>query len=179
MYEGQTLADWFHNRPHEEMCHRIAREGGRFMTKVVKEHTPFDEEAEHLVHLKEEIHQKILVVYFNEFGERAYESGAESELSYALYVEHGTGLWGPLHAKYVIVPRRPGGWLSWVDRKTGVRMYARKVLHPGSPGAHMFAIGATLTEAEFILFSRLHLERWKHEVEHSNRKRVVYALPRF
>ena len=78
-----------------------------------------------------------------------YESGAESELEYAPYVEHGTGLWGPKHAKYLIVPKRPDGWLRWIDPDTGNPVFAKRVMHPGSPGNHMFEIGVAIAEQEF------------------------------
>ena len=70
-------------------------------------------------------------------------------MEYAPYVEDGTGLWGPKHAKYEIKPKRPGGWLRWIDPMTGDPVFARRVMHPGWPGNHMFAIGAALTEQEF------------------------------
>jgi hypothetical protein len=44
-------------------------------------------------------------------------------------------------------------------------MFAKEVLHPGSPGQHMFAIGAAMTEAAFHEFTRGGLTDWKRDSE--------------
>jgi hypothetical protein len=108
------------------------------------------------------------------------ESAVYTEVEYAPYVEEGTGLWGPSHAKYVIRPKRPGGWLSWIARDThvrrdgsvirpGERVFAREVLHPGSPGQHMLAIGAHMTESQFRVWVGPVLDRWKDRCERAAR----------
>lgn len=51
-----------------------------------------------------------------------------NDVKHALFVERGTGLYGPKHAKYPIVPRRKN-WLSWA--KGGARYFAKRVMHPG------------------------------------------------
>jgi hypothetical protein len=51
-----------------------------------------------------------------------------NSVKHALFVEEGTGLWGPKRAKYLIVPRRKK-WLSWVSG--GTRYFAKRVIHPG------------------------------------------------
>lgn len=88
-----------------------------------------------------------------------------TEVDYALYVEKGTGLWGPRHAKYKIAPKKPGGMLAFqpyhrtaaggviLDVHSGSpsksgTIFVRYVMHPGSPGAEMFQIGTILTEAQ-------------------------------
>lgn len=87
------------------------------------------------------------------------------------YVEEGTGLWGPNRAPYVIRPKKPGGWLSWIARDTyvrrdgtivkpGDRVFAKEVLHPGSPGHHMVAIGEAVTRAEMEVIAHPFLARW-------------------
>src|SRR5262245_34093277 len=70
----------------------------------------------------------------------AYQSGTETRVEYAPYVEHGTGLWGPSKSKYWIRPKNPDGYLRWRDRETGQWVYAKAVRHPGSPPQHMVAI---------------------------------------
>lgn len=77
-----------------------------------------------------------------------YRSGVASDVDYAPDVEYGTGLWGPQHRKYLIRPKRPGGMLRWRDPHTGRYVYARSVMHPGSPGQHMLEIGGRAMEAE-------------------------------
>lgn len=49
---------------------------------------------------------------------------------------------------HTIRPKDPDGWLSWRDRRTGERIFAKEVRHPGTKGQHSFAIGAAKTEAE-------------------------------
>lgn len=61
------------------------------------------------------------------------------------HVEHGTGLWGPEHKRYLIEPKKPGGWLSWVQG--GERVFRKRVWHPGSPGQFMMQAAAARTEA--------------------------------
>jgi hypothetical protein len=78
----------------------------------------------------------------------AYRSGTATDVDYAPYVEFGTGLYGPRHAKYAILPKN-APMLAWKDPKTGHWIYAKKVMHPGSPGNHMVAIAADVVEHEF------------------------------
>ena len=70
-------------------------------------------------------------------------------MDYAPHVEYGTGLWGPSGAKYPIYPKDPGGLLHWIDRDSGQHVFAKMVMHPGSPGQHMIAIAGSMAEAEF------------------------------
>lgn len=53
---------------------------------------------------------------------------------YAVYLHGGTGLYGPRHAKYLIVPRDRGDgrqhFLRWAT-PDGRFVFARKVMHPG------------------------------------------------
>lgn len=93
-----------------------------------------------------------------------------TDVEYGPYVEHGTGLWGPSHSRYEITPHDPHGVLSWLARnqfgeQTGPRVFARRVMHPGSPGAHMFAIGAAMTEHSFPEKASEVLHQWKSEAE--------------
>ena len=147
-YSGAKLQHWFDDtRVIPRGCLAMADHMGAHTTRLVKQNTPIDTGE-----LRAEIHQKPvrarrgLVAEGFAAGDRVYESGAESELEYAPYVEHGTGLWGPKHAKYLIVPKRPDGWLRWIDPTTGQPVFAKRVMHPGSPGNHMFEIGAAIAE---------------------------------
>jgi hypothetical protein len=76
-----------------------------------------------------------------------YQAYLKNEVEYAPYVEYGTGIYGPEHRPYVIVPKDPNGFLAWRG-KDGHWVFAKKVLHPGSPGNHMLALAAHFTEAE-------------------------------
>lgn len=105
-----------------------------------------------------------------------------TEVEYAPYVEAGTGLWGPKRRKYKIEPKKPGGVLAFTPyerlpngsvvldvqgapTKGGGPVVVRFVMHPGSPGQHMFRIGATLTEDEYKEWSAEPLRLWKDAVE--------------
>jgi hypothetical protein len=111
----------------------------------------------------------------------AWEGSVFTEVEYAPYVELGTGLWGPKRQKYKIQPKKPGGVLAFTPysrmpnggvildvqgniTKSGP-VVVRFVMHPGSPGHHMFRIGAILTEHEIREWSREPLRLWKTEVE--------------
>lgn len=156
-YTGARLADWFGDEALKKALHRMADEGGKMQTSLTKAQTPID-----TGHLAESI-KKLPVMEYTEGTRTVYESGCATEVEYAPYVEHGTGVWGPKHAPYVIRPKNPGGWLRFVDK--GKVVFAKQVLHPGSPGAHMFDRGASDTEAMFGLIVELPAEAWAREQE--------------
>lgn len=167
-YTGRRLAPLFDRSLIDNTCREMARHGGERMVALVKQNTPIGHQpfSENYIPgaLRESIEKKLLVVY-RKGGRMVYESGAQTNLSYAKFVEEGTGLWGPHRAKYEIKPKNPDGWLSWIDQETGERIFARKVMHPGSPGNHMFAIGAHLTEHEFNLWGQRMIQTWARRQE--------------
>lgn len=150
------------------VCRDLAMTGGRKMTEWTRINTPVGHQpfTEDYIPgaLRESIRQKLLVVTFSLRG-MVYESGCETNLSYAPYVEEGTGLYGPHRQMYEIRPKNPNGWLKFTDQKTGEVIFARKVMHPGSPGSHMFAIGAVMAEADFHLFGQRILQEWSRRQE--------------
>jgi hypothetical protein len=178
-------------KPTERACARMAEDGSKHWLRVTKANTPVQDHLKQIAtyhnghytriedpgHLRDSIDLRELRVYYSvPHAGMIYEQGVDTNVSYAPYVEEGTGLWGPLHAKYRIRPRNPAGWLSWITRKpvrlksgrlvpAGTRMFAKEVLHPGSPGQHMFAIGAAMTEAAFHEFTRGGLTDWKRDSE--------------
>lgn len=110
----------------------------------------------------------------------AWEGRFYTEVAYAEYVERGTGLWGPAHRKYRIEPKNPGGVLAFApymrqgggvvidlhgEPAKGGKVVVRYVMHPGSPGAAMFRIGAVLTEAEVDEWAHEALRRWQRDCE--------------
>lgn len=95
------------------------------------------------------------------FSPEGYTSGIGNNVDYAAHVEYGTGLYGPKAARYPITPKRPGGVLRWYDPKTGKPMFARKVMHPGSPGAHMVSKGASAAEAAMQGMLRPIMAEWE------------------
>jgi hypothetical protein len=167
-YYGGRLSPLFQGPSIDRLCRDMAEHGGRDMVANVRRNTPVGHQpfTEDYVPgaLRASIEKKILVVY-RRANAMVYESGAETNLLYAPFVEDGTGLWGPHRAKYEIKPRNPDGWLSWIDQETGKRLFAKKVMHPGSPGNHMFAIGAALTEHEFANWGQREVAAWARKVE--------------
>jgi hypothetical protein len=110
----------------------------------------------------------------------AWQGACFTEVEYAPYVEYGTGLWGPRHAKYEIKPKHPGGVLAFQPNlrhngsvvldiahnvQKGGTVFVRVVLHPGSPGASMFRIGAVITEHEADEWSYQALRYWESAME--------------
>lgn len=109
-------------------------------------------------------------VYVPELHAYAWEGRVFTEVDYALYVERGTGLWGPQHRKFEIKPKTPGGVLRFSPYTRlasgavmltvengltkGGPIYAKVVLHPGSPGHAMFRVGAVMAEHEVAMWSR-------------------------
>lgn len=158
-YVGDKLADLFRPGPTLAAAHRMAERGGDYLLELVIEHTPIDSG-----HLRESWKKKVLMIRPNARGATVYETGVFTEVDYGPYVEHGTGLWGPKHAKYLIVPKKPGGVLHWIGHG-GEDVFATHVWHPGSPGAHMVAI--SVAELELALNRTLdgELRRWIHEQE--------------
>jgi hypothetical protein len=94
----------------------------------------------------------------------AYSTELSNDLDYAAYVEEGTGLYGPKHAKYEIRPKNPGGSLRWVGSDGKVH-FAKVVHSPGSPGNYMLAIAMNVTEAALGSLVADDLEKWVHDVE--------------
>ena len=97
---------------------------------------------------------------------RGWKGEISNSTSYAAFVESGTGLYGPEHASYVIKPKRPGGMLRWIG-KDGQVVFARFVIHPGSPGNHMLSISLNVTDSlaqDGGIFTGV-LEEWRTGIE--------------
>lgn len=111
----------------------------------------------------------------------AWQGTVFTEVTYAEFVEYGTGLWGPKRRKYKIEPKTPGGVLAFQPyaraphggvildvsgspAKHGTA-FARFVMHPGSPGAAMFRIGAVLSENEKEYWSQSGLRLWQQAMD--------------
>lgn len=146
-------------------------DGNTFLLKAVQENTPVETEA-----LRRSI-TKMPVI--NENG--VWRSGVFTEVEYGPHVEHGTGLWGPKRAKYRIEPKDPNGVLAFFVKRGGVvnirgeqsstriaegqLVFAKYVMHPGSPGQHMFAIGVSAAEASFDEITQRGLNEWVRRSE--------------
>lgn len=177
-YEGGEVASWV--RHCQGVTRRSARElavvGRQRQTERTIDNTPVDKG-----HLRDNTVAKNVTGPFPEPEGQVYYSGVETDVAYAPHVEHGTGLWGPSASYYEIRPKDPDGFLRFNPYVRGPRgevrvgkdgsplkggaVYTKFVLHPGSPGQHMFALGAAMTEHEFPEFSTPVLQRWAAECE--------------
>ena len=163
-YYGGRLKPWFGTDPVDNFCRRLARKGGSRMTTLTKQKTPVDTGA-----LRESIKEKKLTIHLDARGRRVYATGCETDKEYGPPIEHGWGIWGPRMQPYEIRPKDPDGWLHWKDPATGQDRFAKRVMHPGSKGAHMFLKAAEACDAELHEMARDLLERWKKETERQNR----------
>lgn len=164
-YVGQQISDFVDRaRTGAKLAgQHMAAEGTEHFQKITKENTPVDTS-----HLRDEI-EKTPVVYVkkkNSYGQKGWEGKVRTFVSYGPEMEKGSGLWGPKKRKFIIKPRNPNGYLKFSARvfgpegrpimseKSGENLlegetvFTRMVEHPGSPGHHMFAIGAAMAEAE-------------------------------
>jgi hypothetical protein len=162
-YIGGKLAPFFENAPNERAMRNIVRVSIREGAKIAELNTPVDtgDLAAHWEVGKHISRAATLVGV-------GWEGTWYNDLEYAVYVEHGTGLWGPEHRKYLIVPKTPGGTLHWVNKLSGQDVFAKAVLHPGSEGAHMLAKSAAAVEATWTRTARPVMRNWVREVEGQN-----------
>lgn len=160
MYEGDDLPTLFAQHPAQRALRRMAHTGGSVLKDRVEENTPIDTGELRASWTQSPVkHRRVSMLG----AEDVYESEVSTDKDYAPDVEHGTGLWGPEHRKYLIEPKTPGGLLSWIDASTGQRVFARRVWHPGSPGQHMMAFGAAKTEATMTTFLIPDVDFWAAE----------------
>lgn len=162
-YLGGRLSPWFSDAPVGPALRNMARLGVRRGKELTIGKTPIDT-GDLKASWKESRAHRVVGTHYPGMG---YGASWYSEVDYAPYVEHGTGLWGPEHRKYLILPKTPGGTLHWVDG-SGIDVFAKGVLHPGSPGAHMVAQAAAQLELEMESVVRPALENWAKVTERQN-----------
>lgn len=144
----------------------LVDDGADYMLEQVKLNTPvsIDPSVPGFVHipggdgipLRSEIHR----TPSSQTSRYIVSAKVGSNKSYANHVEEGTGLWGPKHAKYLIEPHVPWGWLAFPG-KDGKMHFAKHVWHPGSPGQHMFMIGGRMIEMSMnTLAARANIYLW-------------------
>jgi hypothetical protein len=162
-YVGGKLKPWFDNAPNERAMRNFVRISIREGREIAEKKTPVDTgDLASAWKVGEHVSRRITLVGVG------WEGTWYNDVEYAVYVEHGTGLFGPEHRKYLIVPKTPGGTLHWVDKLTGEDVFAKFVMHPGSEGAHMLAKSAAVVEATFTRLARPALKNWVREVERQN-----------
>jgi hypothetical protein len=158
-YVGGNIALCFPEEPTRDACREMAEHGGEQMKRLAQVKTPVRTGI-----LRESWKRKPLEIGLSATGHAEYRSGAETDVEYAPYIEHGTGTWGPKHAPYVILPKKPGGVLHWKN-KAGEDVFARRVVHPGIHGHHMMADAAGLLEIITPMLMVGELEKWKQKYE--------------
>lgn len=91
----------------------------------------------------------------------AWEGGVETDDQIALYLETGTGLYGPHHRAYEITPKAPGGSLHFYWRRFGRWVTLRKVMHPGIHAQRPLATGMAMAEHELDRLLASDLDEWR------------------
>ena len=177
---GHTVTDFVDGVQANTMRlgHELTRDGLDRFKHNTELNTPVQ-----TAHLRDSYRIDPLIHYGPHEGLRAaayaWEGRFYTEVEYAEYVERGTGLWGPEHRKYEIRPKKPGGVLAFAPYMRGGHggvifdvhespakggtVVVRYVMHPGSPGAAMFRIGAVQTEAEVDQWAAEALRRWQRD----------------
>jgi len=161
-YIGGKLAPWFDSDPNPRAIRNMIRVGVTEAAEIAATNTPVDTGD-----LRDnwQTSRAVRTMTFIGLG---WQAEWYNDTDYAAYVNDGTGLYGPEHRKYLIVPKTPGGTLHWVDRATGQDRFASYVMHPGSPGNHMLEISANWLEATWERLVRPVMRNWTREVERQN-----------
>jgi len=161
-YVGGKLHPWFDTSPNDSTLQAMATAVAKEGREVAEKNTPVDTGD---LRANWKASAKASQIEMAGIGWQA-EWFNDSE--YAAYVNYGTGLYGPKHQKYLIVPKTPGGTLHWVDRLTGQDRFAKAVLHPGSPGNYMLEISADVIETTWEKIVQPILRLWARKVERQN-----------
>lgn len=171
-YSGGRLSPMFSREPIRRACEKMAKHGAESMTRWTRINTPighqqFPSPGYMPGTLRASIHEKVMVVYPSARG-MVYESGAETNVEWAPYVESGTGIYHipNAHQPWIIRPKNPDGWLRWIDQATGNPVFAKEVVQKGIHPQGMFAIGAHMSEHEFeTIIAPEALAAWSREHE--------------
>jgi hypothetical protein len=156
------LPDLYKPEPLHDFMYYATVHGGSRMVDFTIINTPVDTR-----NLRTSWYQKPVTVVHEQGGAAVYESGVATDVDYAPYVEHGTGLFGPHHRKYRIRAKgKAAGGSDYLRFVIGGKViFAKQVWHPGSPGQHMVAISASMVEAQFDQIMRPILAEWANAQE--------------
>lgn len=156
-YVGGKLSPLFDATPAHRAIKRMADRGGDELHDLVTRNTPIDSGNLRTSWYREPLRRTVGTALA--FGLEGWKAIVRTDVDYAPYVEWGTGLYGPEHRKYLILPTKPGGTLRW--ESGGQVHFAKRVWHPGSPGQHMMSSAAARCEALYATILQPELERWK------------------
>lgn len=140
-YYGPSLSNAFAPEPARAAAKKMARTGTDRLHDLIVEFTPV-----RTGNLRSSWYTTGTISAELAGREGHYVGRVKTDVDYAPDVNYGTGLWGPEHRKYLIEPHAPNKFLSWIDPATGRRVFARRVWHPGSEGAHMIEKAAAVLE---------------------------------
>lgn len=148
-YTGARLAPMFSPVPARITAAALAKAGAELLLKETVQNTPVDDSpfpSRVPGTARARWREKPIVGPVREEGEDVYRTGVETEDDVAVYLEYGTGLYGPEHRAYVIRPKDPDGYLRFYSRKNGQWVFAKSVLHPGIHPQRPLATGMVLAE---------------------------------
>lgn len=162
-YIGGKTAPWFGTKPVDVFMRAapvaVAKEG----REVAEKNTPIDTGDLRAAWMADNTPSRAVSLVGV-----GWKASWYNKLEYAPYVNYGTGLYGPEHKKYLILPKKPGGSLHWVDKLTGQDVYAKSVMHPGSPGNYMLEISADFVETTWDKIVKPLLRIWAKSTERQN-----------
>lgn len=167
-YEGARLAPLFSPVPARRTARRMTIVGSEEWKRVTVANTPIDDSpfpSRAPGTARESWRVKTVVGPIHTLSVDTYLGGLETEDDVALFLEIGTGLYGPEHRAYVIKPKDPEGWLRFYSRKTGQWVYAKQVLHPGIHPQRPLATAAVFVEHNLERTMRPLLAAWIREQE--------------
>lgn len=167
-YEGARLASLFTPALARKAARTMAARGAEELRVNTVQNTPIDDSpypSRPPGTARASWHTKPVVGPIKSASAEVYETGVESEDDVTVFLEKGTGLYGPKGQKYWIFPKDPGGSLHFFSRKSGEWVTAKAVLHPGIHPQRPLATGAVLTEHELPATMQPILELWKREQE--------------
>lgn len=169
MYVGEHLPPLFRGGPTALLLRDLTETGGELLKDWITRNTPIKFGTLRGSWYRTPVSRSSQGVLLA--AAKSYITWVRTEVDYAPMVEWGTGLWGPHASRYPIPggwsgprPMPPGRWMTWIGAG-GQRHFAKLVSHPGSPGAHMVAIGAAMTEHTFEAAAQPRLRQWVWEQE--------------
>lgn len=166
-YSGAKLTSMFSPDLSEFAAVAIANAGADLILSEVKQNTPIDDSpfpsrppgtARAAWHKKPFTSSKVGSAWH-------YNTGVETEDKVAVYLEYGTGLYGPHHTAYKITPKNPGGMLRFYWRRYGAWYTLPSVTHPGIHPQRPLATAMALAETRLPAHVEPIMQTWIRAAE--------------
>lgn len=174
-YTGDRLAPMFSPGPARVTAAALADAGADLLLSETVQNTPVDDSpypSRPPGTARASWHKKPVVGPIPSLSEDIYETGIESEDNVVVFLEYGTGLYGPKHQSYIIRPKNPDGMLRFYSRKSGSWVLARQVTHPGIHPQRPLATGMALAEHRMPEHVQPIMEAWIRLAELQARRPV-------